>query len=226
MVPVWCSELQPISTHSLTKRLTASPAKDGATWIISTHSLTKRLTQQHPWRSSEPVHFNSQPHEEADKSCVSGIPDRHNFNSQPHEEADAGGVTLYTGYAHFNSQPHEEADVQTHTYSQDRSISTHSLTKRLTGYTQENGHDSSHFNSQPHEEADDTLFFTLFIVFFISTHSLTKRLTMCGQFIQPHFYISTHSLTKRLTWYSVYHVNPISYFNSQPHEEADTIRSR
>ncbi len=155
MVPVWCSELQPISTHSLTKRLTASPAKDGATWIISTHSLTKRLTQQHPWRSSEPVHFNSQPHEEADKSCVSGIPDRHNFNSQPHEEADAGGVTLYTGYAHFNSQPHEEADVQTHTYSQDRSISTHSLTKRLTGYTQENGHDSSHFNSQPHEEADD-----------------------------------------------------------------------
>ena len=155
MVPVWCSELQPISTHSLTKRLTASPAKDGATWIISTHSLTKRLTQQHPWRSSEPVHFNS----------------------QPHEEADAGGVTLYTGYAHFNSQPHEEADVQTHTYSQDRSISTHSLTKRLTGYTQENGHDSSHFNSQPHEEADDTLFFTLFIVFFISTHSLTKRLT-------------------------------------------------
>ena len=189
------------------------------------------------------MHFNSQPHEEADKSCVSGIPDRHNFNSQPHEEADAGGVTLYTGYAHFNSQPHEEADhehlsfyknynisthsltkrltnrvtsflfgeeyfnsqpheeadpfkipgaicvsyfnsqpheeadVQTHTYSQDRSISTHSLTKRLTGYTQENGHDSSHFNSQPHEEADDTLFFTLFIVFFISTHSLTKRLT-------------------------------------------------
>ena len=33
-----------ISTHSLTKRLTATPQQIGASAKISTHSLTKRLT--------------------------------------------------------------------------------------------------------------------------------------------------------------------------------------
>ena len=56
--------------------------------IISTHSLTKRLTAL--VSTFRPVwsYFNSQPHEEADwirplhTACV------HYFNSQPHEEAD------------------------------------------------------------------------------------------------------------------------------------------
>ena len=77
-----------------------------------------------------------------------------------------------------------------------------------------------YFNSQPHEEADGygirkTSKET------ISTHSLTKRLTIKVFVIHTFLFISTHSLTKRLTvtQYRGYTMN--TYFNSQPHEEAD-----
>ena len=54
------------------------------------------------------------------------------FNSQPHEEADCPSSSYYSVYMHFNSQPHEEADNGGHTMGAHTSISTHSLTKRLT----------------------------------------------------------------------------------------------
>ena len=40
----WENLLNNISTHSLTKRLTANCYRDKSDWEISTHSLTKRLT--------------------------------------------------------------------------------------------------------------------------------------------------------------------------------------
>ena len=54
------------------------------------------------------------------------------FNSQPHEEADHAMIMLSGIIHHFNSQPHEEADKEITEYEYDRDISTHSLTKRLT----------------------------------------------------------------------------------------------
>ena len=55
------------------------------------------------------------------------------FNSQPHKEAD---LQLEDGpeiYFYFNSQPHKEADVSAiRPVNQTADISTHSLTRRLT----------------------------------------------------------------------------------------------
>ena len=142
----------------------------------------------------------------------------------------------------FNSQPHEEADARATWLQEQIDISTHSLTKRLT-MTQSaldqyalafqltasrRGWQSStqekeiryYFNSQPHEEADGGHRFKS-PAESISTHSLTKRLTIKVFVIHTFLFISTHSLTKRLTvtQYRGYTMN--TYFNSQPHEEAD-----
>ena len=93
-------------------------------------------------------HFNSQPHEEADKSRCTEEPCSTYFNSQPHEEADGTLISPTTPAKHFNSQPHEEADR-----------SRDALVEK-----------AGNFNSQPHEEADGNfrqkyiylkLFFTL-----------------------------------------------------------------
>ena len=54
------------------------------------------------------------------------------FNSQPHEEADNYQQAMPYGQVHFNSQPHEEADAKTGHSQKLIVISTHSLTKRLT----------------------------------------------------------------------------------------------
>ena len=55
------------------------------------------------------------------------------FNSQPHEEADFQYPVLPLIQDYFNSQPHEEADeVVTASSFYLYDISTHSLTKRLT----------------------------------------------------------------------------------------------
>ena len=82
---------------------------------------------------------------------------------------------------------------------------------------------------------------------YISTHDLTKRSTIVDAKWRDEFCISTHDLTKRSTLhiYSHYHFQEafqlttsrrgrpglleklasISYFNSRPHEEVDTITS-
>ena len=109
------------------------------------------------WPACRPYsfqHFNSQPHEEADYTiCVRRYFSCY-FNSQPHEEADIRMFHLLYMHQHFNSQPHEEADIIQTVYSLICSISTHSLTKRLT-----------------------TTISAVLYKAGISTHSLTKRLT-------------------------------------------------
>ena len=98
-------------------------------------------------------------------------------------------------------------------------ISTHSLTRRLTGRTQD-----------------------LYVFPNISTHSLTRRLTVILNLRAEAILISTHNLTRRLTyvlnvltdedlfqltasrggWRSFHIFQFFNYhFNSQPHEEAD-----
>ena len=54
------------------------------------------------------------------------------FNSQPHEEADCLDGYHFQTASYFNSQPHEEADDYFEAFTTFFLISTHSLTKRLT----------------------------------------------------------------------------------------------
>ena len=56
---------------------------------ISTHSLTRRLTAIGRNRMAVFQHFNSQPHKEADQQLSSRGLGIAYFNSQPHKEADA-----------------------------------------------------------------------------------------------------------------------------------------
>ena len=103
--------LTPISTHSLTKRLTTfQPCLRGKK-TISTHSLTKRLTHYIVLRSVCTGYFNSQPHEEADKKCrpCTGI---------------WISISTHSLTKRLTSQTHGEKRYGI--------ISTHSLTKRLT----------------------------------------------------------------------------------------------
>ena len=55
-----------ISTHSLTRRLTGRSIPRRRHTRISTHSLTRRLTRVIVTTHSLIIHFNSQPHKEAD----------------------------------------------------------------------------------------------------------------------------------------------------------------
>ena len=143
------------------------------------------------------------------------------FNSQPHEEADTTGkvpawlyfvfqltasrrgwrceIGMSKDRLYFNSQPHEEADDTDKPFVFYVFISTHSLTKRLT----------AQWHYLPR-------------VISISTHSLTKRLTTIPDGNLLIEGISTHSLTKRLTIPSKFSRKMLVYFNSQPHEEADS----
>ena len=77
---------------------------------------------------------------------------------------------------YFNSQPHKEADSPNSTTYNCCTISTRSLTRRLT------------------QEASDYV-----LQYYISTHSLTRRLTQTFKTVTEIVDISTHSLTRRLT---------------------------
>ena len=99
-----------ISTHSLTRRLTNATDPVSLSQYISTHSLTRRLTIRQFSAPDRTVHFNSQPHKEADW--------------KKHSEEET--------HTHFNSQPHKEADGSPDTTQNIELISTHSLTRRLT----------------------------------------------------------------------------------------------
>ena len=79
---------------------------------------------------------------------------RLHFNSQPHKEADEAFLELLVLTEHFNSQPHKEADPSVGVGWQYSSISTHSLTRRLTQKAILTVRCPEHFNSQPHKEAD------------------------------------------------------------------------
>ena len=99
---------------------------------ISTHSLTRRLTSLRVDFLSHVMHFNSQPHKEADtKPEYSESPEMY-FNSQPHKEADTWFPHCWFVFL----------------------ISTHSLTRRLTTLRHSTTPTRTNFNSQPHKEAD------------------------------------------------------------------------
>ena len=78
-------------------------------------------------------------------------------------------------------------------------ISTHSLTRRLTVTTTIPDLLVMYFNSQPHKEADFSVMIVFAIILNISTHSLTRRLTNHFLNRRNEMSISTHSLTRRLT---------------------------
>ena len=99
---------------------------------ISTHSLTRRLTGM-----KQKVFMTNK-----------------YFNSQPHKEADSDNLVLESFVIHFNSQPHKEADKEETVVVKRVSISTHSLTRRLTELSDTQIMEVSYFNSQPHKEAD------------------------------------------------------------------------
>ena len=168
--------------------------------IISTHSLTRRLTPSTARCMNEYKNFNSQPHEEADViDSLVGVSAPH-FNSQPHEEADGRKCCASTMNTHFNSQPHEEADnSQSCTPFSCGSISTHSLTRRLTVLP-------CHLHLLPCDISTHSLTRRLTSLldkecgkYGISTHSLTRRLTLKNKTFIISERISTHSLTRRLT---------------------------
>ena len=149
------------------------------------------------------TNFNSQPHKEADNSCTKLSAIVSYFNSQPHKEADFNGYPSEWWAVHFNSQPHKEADSWPSYLLSINRISTHSLTRRLTKIVLHGG-----------------------VRNIISTHSLTRRLTRAANAQAWYeYFISTHSLTRRLTSSTQWSVMVLSYFNSQPHKEADGLIS-
>ena len=143
------------------------------------------------------------------------------FNSQPHEEADGKSQWILSVSAYFNSQPHEEADQAPIVSLLWPSLFQLTASRRGWHTIQLPCIVSPYFNSQPHEEADTGIAYTMSIQYPISTHSLTKRLTGAIRvqkddivfqltasrrgWRQGKIYsrsdksISTHSLTKRLT---------------------------
>ena len=121
---------------------------------------------------------------------------------------------------YFNSHPHEEDDQERHECQCLFLISTHILTKRMTGFgwflglkrNDFNSHPHEeddpaswiprssyrHFNSHPHEE-DDLVLSAPRLHRCISTHILTKRMTYERCEKAAWLIISTHILTKRMT---------------------------
>ena len=122
------------------------------------------------------------------------------FNSQPHKEADYNAVQMLRQVEHFNSQPHKEADWPHGRYTTDsQSISIHSLTRRLTIYEcgcSDCSSISIHSLTRRLTIAD-TPFWTPVVS--ISIHSLTRRLTRWHLRAYLMILISIHSLTRRLT---------------------------
>ena len=123
------------------------------------------------------------------------------FNSQPHEEADGNTAATSNADIVFQLTASRRGWPKNSSWSiGSSSISTHSLTKRLTIATNEVMIRSSG----------------------ISTHSLTKRLTCAIPFLplflgnfnsQPHE--EADGLIENKDWKCL-------NFNSQPHEEADS----
>ena len=99
-----------ISTHILTKRMTALPFVFLTPSNISTHILTKRMTAISRIAPAIVLYFNSHPHEEDDL-----------ISNHPHRFLE-----------YFNSHPHEEDDNDNTTQKDIPDISTHILTKRMT----------------------------------------------------------------------------------------------
>ena len=166
-----------ISTHSLTRRLT--------TFVISfgIYSSSFQLTAsqggwQPSWYHSEyiPLHFNSQPHKEADTPPIWWY-----------------YITIISTHSLTRRLTSNMVDNTSRI-----NISTHSLTRRLTWYAWDsvcNWVISTHSLTRRLTR----LLFDRKYPLVISTHSLTRRLTPGRWSRRKRGNISTHSLTRRLT---------------------------
>ena len=101
---------------------------------------------------------------------------------------------------YFNSQPHKEADFFRFQFLSQHSISTHSLTRRLTAIIVQHPAFPKNFNSQPHKEAD--------VFQFPYQHQF------------QHFNSQPH---KEADGNDNRRSNGNCNFNSQPHKEADIL---
>ena len=105
-----------ISTHSLTRRLT----KINMIEKINNHLFQLTASQggwpNKFWYVNTFLHFNSQPHKEADLNLHHAAIEHFYFNSQPHKEADVYLFSWDVIANNFNSQPHKEADNQWYYY--------------------------------------------------------------------------------------------------------------
>ena len=99
-----------ISTHILTKRMTAHASEFPLYQNISTHILTKRMTLLFPLCSIRRLYFNSHPHEEDDEDLErDGAVDdisTHILTKRMTEFAHK----IFGKGEYFNSHPHEEDD--------------------------------------------------------------------------------------------------------------------
>ena len=144
-----------ISTHSLTRRLTNATDPVSLSQYISTHSLTRRLTIRQFSAPDRTVHFNSQPHKEADWKKHSEEETHTHFNSQPHKEADESNSNNTQSDNTFQLTASQGGwRLMAYAMNWWIEISTHSLTRRLTAYI------DVYYRQK-----------------IISTHSLTRRLT-------------------------------------------------
>ena len=100
--------------------------------------------------------------------------------------------------AYFNSHPHEEDDHLNFSKSFGNSISTHILTKRMTGNVYQVNWTLS-ISTHILTKRMTSLQFTNNVLPSISTHILTKRMTIYGCDRMEGIRISTHILTKRMT---------------------------
>ena len=144
--------------------------------VISTNSLTKRLTNIGVTTSQQMIHFNSQPHEEADAIVAARRMVQKEFQL----------TASRRGWREVWQRKISKQSFQLTASRRGWQDSFSGLVKQ------------GNFNSQPHEEADEMIMYSVTLIC-ISTHSLTKRLTV---FFNRYFesnVISTHSLTKRLT---------------------------
>ena len=157
--------------------------------------------------------------------CTSRYGLNHHFNSQPHEEADLLHVLHNILIFYFNSQPHEEADCEEHLLllsdtlfqltasrrgwpckgcdtDKIASISTHSLTKRLT------------FNRASSVSL---------LIFQLTASRRGWRCTCTSENVINIFQLTA----SRRGWPILIRYQIFSFhFNSQPHEEADDLETQ
>ena len=221
-------KLPPGNVHEVrTFQLTASQGG----WPVSHfHSRCKTVFQltasQGGWHFVVPVflivllHFNSQPHKEADVSQHTRCFGIWTFQLT----ASQGGWRHRNVLSAYNF-------ISTHSLTRRLTIfniiswfiiriSTHSLTRRLTGLPElvrQIGYISTHSLTRRLTITSESQLQRIYI----STHSLTRRLTYLPVLCWVWFFISTHSLTRRLTAYRHFIRISANYFNSQPHKEAD-----
>ena len=233
-----------ISTHILTKRMTASVTTAVPSCSISTHILTKRMTAATAPKFSRLIFQLTSSRRGWPDTFVAAGGNLY-FNSHPHEEDDRLRQLQDRLLRYFNSHPHEEDDNIQLSFS--LLCNPFQLTSSRRGWRNwtEEVSAANYFNSHPHEE-DDVDVVDSAVNLDISTHILTKRMTISiGEILMPYI-ISTHILTKRMTilseamqdglvfqltssrrgWLSHHRMISSGWdFNSHPHEEDDLAKS-